>query len=511
MARADLSEMIYVSPSYETVWDRSCDSLYENPKSWMEFIHPLDVDSVRVAISQRGRDKGHALTYRIVRPDGTIRWIQDRGFPVQRGKVHGDRIAGIAEDITERKRAEEALKESEKLYRGLFESMPDGFASMDMDKRIVEGNASFRAMLGYSRKEVRALTYEDITPRKWHAIEERIIREQVMTRGYSDPYEKEYIRKDGAVFPAEIRTHLLRDEKNAPAGMCAFVRDVSERKGMQTALRESEEKYRNLAELSPSGIFVHVDGKVEFANQSFAEMLGAARPERVCGMDIFDFVHPDYHELIAARVKTIKTDRRQTPLAGQKLVKLDGSVLDAEATAFPFNYSGSDAVMVVVEDITQRKQAEEGLKRREKELEGKSFDLEQANIALKVLLRCRDEDRASLENAIQTNVKKLVLPYIEKLRSTHLNDTQGTYVAIMESSLNEIISPFLQKVAAIYSRFTPTEIQVADLIKNGKSSKEISKLLNVSTGTVVTHRNNIRNKLGLRHKNLNLQTYLLSL
>ena len=92
-----------------------------------------------------------------------------------------------------------------------------------------------------------------------------------------------------------------------------------------------------------------------------------------------------------------------------------------------------------------------------------------------------------------------------------MSDSQGTYVGIIESGLNEIISPFLQKLAATYSRFTRTEIQVANLIKSGKSSKEIAELLNVSTGTVETHRNNIRNKLGLRHKNINLQAHLLSL
>ena len=127
-------------------------------------------------------------------------------------------------------------------------------------------------------------------------------------------------------------------------------------------------------------------------------------------------------------------------------------------------------------------------------------------------MRHRDEDRGALEECYPGKRRRSwSFPYIEKLRNTHLSDTQGTYVAIIESGLNEIISPFLQNMAAIYSRFTRTEIQVADLIKSGKSSKEIAELLTVSTGTVDTHRNNIRNKLGLRHKNINLQSHLLSL
>ena len=121
MAKADLSEMIYISPSYEKVWGRSCASLYDNPKSWMDCIHPLDVERIQTAIGQR-EDAGHTLEYRIIRVDGTVRWILDRGFPVQKRDGQGDRIAGIAEDITERKEAEEELRENEEYHRSLLEN-----------------------------------------------------------------------------------------------------------------------------------------------------------------------------------------------------------------------------------------------------------------------------------------------------------------------------------------------------------------------------------------------------
>jgi len=193
-------------------------------------------------------------------------------------------------------------------------------------------------------------------------------------------------------------------------------------------------------------------------------------------------------------------------------VRLDGSVIDVKVTGFPLNYKGHDATMVVVEDITLRKTAEEELKKRERELEKNALDLQEANAALKVLLRHREEDKTALANTILANVKELIFPYIEKLRRTHLSDSQTTYLGILESSLNEIVSPFLQKMAAIYSRFTPSEIQVANLIRSGKTSKEIAELLNVATATVDTHRSNIRKKLGLtNNKDINnLRTYLLS-
>ena len=116
MAKADLSEMIYISPSYEHVWGRSCASLYDNPRSWMDSVHPLDARRIQTDISRR-EDRGHTLEYRIIRADGAVRWILDRGFSVRKTDGRADRIAGIAEDITEQKEAEEALRESEERYR----------------------------------------------------------------------------------------------------------------------------------------------------------------------------------------------------------------------------------------------------------------------------------------------------------------------------------------------------------------------------------------------------------
>jgi DNA-binding CsgD family transcriptional regulator len=97
------------------------------------------------------------------------------------------------------------------------------------------------------------------------------------------------------------------------------------------------------------------------------------------------------------------------------------------------------------------------------------------------------------------------------LKNGHLNDNQTAYIGILETNLSDIISPFLQKMTSRYSLFTPTEIQVANLIKSGKTSKEIAELMNVSTGTIDTHRNSIRSKLDLNKKKINLRTFLLSL
>ena len=122
------------------------------------------------------------------------------------------------------------MRPFERKFRSLHESMIDGFAVIDMTGRIQEFNAVFQRMLDYPAEELRRLTHEDITPKQWHAFEAQILRDQVLPRGYSEVYEKEYRRKNGTVFPVELRTILLRDESGRPAAMWAVVRDITERR-----------------------------------------------------------------------------------------------------------------------------------------------------------------------------------------------------------------------------------------------------------------------------------------
>jgi DNA-binding CsgD family transcriptional regulator len=169
------------------------------------------------------------------------------------------------------------------------------------------------------------------------------------------------------------------------------------------------------------------------------------------------------------------------------------------------------AIANTLAGIIELKQAEQWLKEREKELEIKSSNLEEANIALKVLLKRRDEDKTELEEKILFNVKELVAPYLEKLKKSGLDESQKAYLSVLGSNLENIVSPFGRSLSFGYLNLTPTEIQVANLVKQGKTTKEIAGLLNASRKTIETHRENIRDKLGIKNKKANLRTHLLSL
>jgi DNA-binding CsgD family transcriptional regulator len=130
---------------------------------------------------------------------------------------------------------------------------------------------------------------------------------------------------------------------------------------------------------------------------------------------------------------------------------------------------------------------------------------------MKVLLKKREEDKTDLEDNVLINVKGLIEPYIRKIKKTKLDGQQKTMLNIIESNLNEIISPFTRKISAKYFNLTPQEIRIANMIRHGNSSKKIADILNLSPRTVETHRKNIRSKIGLEGKRANLRSHLLSL
>lgn len=311
------------------------------------------------------------------------------------------------------------------------------------------------------------------------------------------------MKKGGtALFPAAVPGTTARVPESAGQG---------DEKASFGSPRGDNGGYARALSLSPMGILVHAGGRVVFVNAAFAGIVGETGPEDLHGRNVFDFIHPDHRERITKGAIVEVEQGERIPPVELRLSRADGSMVDVEATAFPFGPRGEDEVMVVFQDMTERKRAEEDATTRRRELEEKTARLEEANSALKVLLSHRDGDREDLEKSILENVKKLVLPYVEKLRAGRLNDGQAAYLDVLESNLNHLVSPFLRKMAAIYSGFTPTEVRIAALIKEGKTTKEIAAPLNVGVSTVHTHRNSIRNKLGVSNKDANLRSYLLSL
>ena len=169
-----------------------------------------------------------------------------------------------------------------------------------------------------------------------------------------------------------------------------------------------------------------------------------------------------------------------------------------------------DKVNTLENEVLRRKQAEKDLRETQKALKVKLNTLKELNASLRILLERREEDTRALGEKVLSNVKELLVPFLDKLSRTQLNARQGAYLDVLRSTLEEIISPFSRELSSKYLSLTPTEIQVAKLVKEGKKSKQIAEMMGLSTRTVESHRDNIRKKLGLKGKR-NLRSSLLSI
>ena len=272
-------------------------------------------------------------------------------------------------------------------------------------------------------------------------------------------------------------------------------------------MREGEQLFRTLTERSLVGIYVVQDGQFQSINPNAASYYGCA-PEELTGKKSNSIVHPEDKERHRQCARDMLKGKRSSPHEF-RIISRSGEIHWIMETVTPIIYKGRPAILGNSMDITERKQAEEALEKREMELEVKTHELEDMNSALRVLMKQRDEDRNELEEKVLSNIKVLILPHMEKLKN-HV-DLQGTsYVNVLASNLRDIMSPFAQKLSVTYLNLTKREVQVANLIKEGKATEEISAFLNISISAVNVYRYHIRHKLGLSKKQ-NLRSYLSSL
>jgi DNA-binding CsgD family transcriptional regulator len=177
----------------------------------------------------------------------------------------------------------------------------------------------------------------------------------------------------------------------------------------------------------------------------------------------------------------------------------------------PFRGGDENKVIITHENITQIIEIQEALEKKEKELIRQSERLEETNIALRVLLQQRNEDKKHIEETIYMNVDRLVLPYVEQLLQSRLSDKQKTLTEVINTNLRDIVSPFLRSLTTVYATLTPQETEVANMVRTGRSSKEIAEVLGISVSGVDFHRKKLRRKLGLTNSAKNLRSWLLSL
>ena len=417
------------------------------------------------------------------------------------------------------------LKERIHILSLAIEQSSEGIAIVDLDGNLRYVNKAFAHMHGNSPEEILGKNLSIFhTPEQMPSVEaaNRQIKETGDFKG-----EIWHVRRDGHIFPTMMHNSLVRDDQGNLIGMTGTLRDISDLKQKEAELSESEEKYRKLVQDSIDGIVIVEGPEIKFVNQAVLKMFGLQREAEIVGRPLSEFISSKYRNLMAKRGESREMGKGVPSRYEFGALRKDGTEFLAELSVSRIIYEGRVARQAVIRDITEQKRAEEDLRQSKDELErrvedrtaelsmvnekleSKTINLEETNIALKVLLKKRNEDKIELEKKVLSNVKKLILPYLEKVNKSRLNDNQKALIDIIKSNLNEIISPFAQKMSSENMNLTPAEIKVADLIKQGKTSKEMADLLNLSCKTIERHRENIRKKLGLKHTKINLQSHLL--
>jgi PAS domain S-box-containing protein len=248
---ADLKQLYYVSPAFEKVWGRPAEALYSHPEKWVDFIHPEDRQRVQQAFD--GLAGGAAaldIEYRILWPNGEIRWIRARGFKVRDERGLVIRLAGIITDITERKHAESALRESEERFSGAFHHAPIGVALVAPDGHWLKVNRALCQLLGYSEAELLARTFQELTHPDDLAASLEFVRQALAGGIPGYQMEKRYIHKDGQFITILLSVSLVRDDAGQPLYFISQIQDITERKQAELMLSRTNRALQMLTSIN---------------------------------------------------------------------------------------------------------------------------------------------------------------------------------------------------------------------------------------------------------------------
>ena len=526
----------YLNASFAKIYGYSPEELVG--KNISVFHTPQQMPSVEAAkreIKERGNFKGEIWH---VRRDGSIfptimnnsLVLDDEGMPV--GTI------AMLLDISDMKQAEEALRESEEKYRNLYklirlmaDNVPDLIWAKDLEGKFLFVNQAMCDKLIMCGSPDKALGKNDMffaeqerNAGHEHTFGETCIDSDAVTKERKAPGR---FLEDGFV----RNRHLVLDVHKAPflnedgemIGTVGCGRDVTKEKETERALRESEERYRTLFEKTINPILV-IDNEGNYieCNDAALQFLECTRDELLI-KNVADFIPPGTEREVLDERKPLWERGESTEIE----YCVQGKVKILELAITPGMWRGKREVYGIGKDITDRKRAEEALRKARDELEQKvekrtaelraineeleirTKNLEETNTALEVLLKRREEDKTELEEKVLLNVKELVMPYLRKLKYSGLNEIQKSYANILELNVNDVVSPFSYRLSSKYLSLTPTEISVANLVKQGKTTKEIAELLNSSSRAIEFHRGNLRKKLGVKNRKANLRTRLL--
>jgi PAS domain S-box-containing protein len=350
---------IYGYDSIEELRGAPLKDLY-TPESYAEF-------KIRKGKRERGEFCPSEYEISIVRKNGEVRRVQALRKEVFWNGARQFQV--IYQDITDRKRAEETLKESEKKYRLLADNIHDVIFVMDMNLVYSYLSPSVKFLRGYEPEEAMKQTpAETVTPSSLNLalgiLSEIMELEKSEHRDLhvSRTFQAEMIRKDGTTVWTEVRASLIRDENQQAIGIMGVTRDISERKRAEDALRDSEEQYRMVVDNAKEAIFILQDDKIVFVNPAVLGMVGYSE-DILTSKPFTDFVHPDDLDMVVNHhIRRIKGEE-VPPVYSFRVIGKDGTVIWCELNGAVIQWKNKPATLAFLTNITERKRADDELQR----------------------------------------------------------------------------------------------------------------------------------------------------
>ena len=292
-----------------------------------------------------------------------------------------------------------------------------------------------------------------------------------------------------------------------------IARDITERKLAERTLRESEGRYRMIIENIQEGYYeVDLDGNYTFFNEGLLRITGYTR-EEMLGMNNRNIVDDTNNKKVFNTFHHVFLTGVPAHAFDWECIRKDGTRRFVEVSVtLKWDIFGKPVgFMGIARDITERKKYQAELEAKENELRQKNKSLEDANTALNVLMKKVEEQRLSIEDTLRNNINKIALPYLQKAKEKSKDKAAAESLRLLEESLNSIFAPFAHDLTSNLPHLTSTEIDVANLIVQGKRTKEIADVLSVTPKAIEVHRNNLRRKFGLTNQKAGLRTHLLAL
>ncbi|MFO7606534.1 MAG: response regulator [Desulfurivibrionaceae bacterium] len=426
------------------------------------------------------------------------------------------------ESCFEKKKHEKILR----MHEEVLAVSTDLVCLISPGRRILFINTAFSRTMHYDPEEIQGVSLTDIFGKELYA---RKIKNALNDcfNGDKSQHQDSFESQEGSSRFYHFSYSPVVDGKGRVSAVVLSIRDLTTYNEVVQQLQKSEERLHLALDISSDGVWDRnvVTGETVYG-ENWARLLGYTLAELKQGKIKFtDLLHPEDREKTLALIsehfrgetaRYVAEFRLRTKGGGWRWILARGQVVERDENGEPLRFMGTHT------DITKQKEAElrllasaerleELVESRTEELARKTENLEEVNVALTVLLRKRDHDKKELEEQVLTNVKILINPYLEKLKRSDLAERQLGYLNILEKNLNNIISPFLNRLSVKHLGYTPTEIQVANMIKDGMTSKDIAEIMNLSPETVNNHRKHIRKKSGISNKKVNLRTALLSL